>query len=416
MAELKTQADVFKLRVEKDRAETVYYDRGPDKLRVAGLALRVRPSSRTWVLFYRWRGPQHRLTIGDATAFTLEDARKEARRWHRVMLDEKKNPVEVQRLEKAQRDAKPTIFKSVMEQYLAARQKDMKPRSYDEITRHLESHWKPLHALDLKAVDQGTVAAHLNAIERDSGPVARNRARSTLSALFTWAIAEGHPVTNPVDATRKAAEKARERVLSNAELATIWNGADESTDYGKIVRLLLLTGQRREEIGGLQWPEIAADAQGRKLIALPRHRTKNGRAHDVPLSAEALALIEGTHRTQGRPYVFGSGEGGYSGWSRSKGRLDDVLGLPEWTLHDLRRSMATRMADSPEDGGLGIQPHVIEAILNHVSGHKAGVAGIYNRSTYAAEKRAALDAWAKHLAVIVAQANGENVVPMRGRK
>jgi integrase len=103
-------------------------------------------------------------------------------------------------------------------------------------------------------------------------------------------------------------------------------------------------------------------------------------------------------------------------WSRSKARLDESLSLPEWTLHDLRRSMATRMADSPDDGGLGIQPHVIEAILNHVSGHKAGVAGIYNRSSYRTDKREALEAWGKHRAVIAAQANGGHVASMRGRK
>lgn len=409
---LKTQSDVAKLPAGK--GETVYFDDGKPRERVTGLALRAREGgSRKWVYFYRWAGKQKKLTIGDATGITLDQARAKAREQH-SLLTGNKNPIEVQRTERQARHIRPTAVESVMVDYLAARERDMKPRSHAEIKRHLEQHWKPLRALDLKAVDQGSVAAQLNAIERDSGPVARNRARSTLSALFTWAAAEGHPVQNPVDATRKAAEKSRERVLADAELAAIWNGTDDTTDYAKIVRLLMLTGQRREEIGGLQWPEIEKDAQGRKLIALPAIRTKNGRAHDVPLSSDALTILEGIHKTQGRPHVFGMGDGGYSGWSRSKGRLDDSLGLAEWTLHDLRRTMATRMADSPDDGGLGIQPHVIEAVLNHASGHKAGVAGIYNRSTYAAEKRAALEAWAKHLAVIVARAAGANVVRMRG--
>lgn len=414
--ELKTQADVANLSVfGASYSETVYFDRGKDRVRGLGLRVRRATTIRTWVFFYRWAGKQHRLVIGEAGyvgALTLDDARVEASRWRRV-LRENRNPVEVQRIERsAAQAAKPAAatFKALKNDYLASRRRDMKPRSHEEITRHLEHHWKPLHEQDAKAIDKVAVASRLNEIEQENGPVARNRARSTLSALFAWAIEEGRADTNPVEGTRKVGETARERVLTNAELVAIWNGIDDATDYGKIVRLLMLTGQRREEIGGIQWPEIATDAQGRKLIALPGERTKNGRAHDVPLSAEAAAIIEGTHKTQGRPLVFGSGEGGYSGWSRSKGRLDESLGLAEWTLHDLRRTMATRMADSPDDGGLGIQPHIIEAVLNHVSGHKAGVAGIYNRSTYAAEKRAALEAWGKYLATIVAQASGANVV------
>ena len=110
---------------------------------------------------------------------------------------------------------------------------------------------------------------------------------------------------------------------------------------------------------------------------------------------------------KGRDLVFREGAGGFSGWSRAKDALDEACGVKDWTLHDLRRTAATRMAD------LGVQPHVIEAVLNHISGHKAGVAGIYNRSTYAAEKRAALDLWAGHVKMIVAQADGANVTRLK---
>jgi integrase len=174
---------------------------------------------------------------------------------------------------------------------------------------------------------------------------------------------------------------------------TLPSGASAPANgYGRIVRLLMLTAQRRDEIGGLRWQEIESqDDVSKALIALPSERTKNSRQHDVPLSQAALDVLAEQHRIAGRDLVFGEGEGGYSGWSRSKERLDADAKIKPWTLHDLRRTAATRMAD------LGVQPHVIEAILNHVSGHKAGVAGIYNRSTYAAEKRAALDLWANHV-------------------
>jgi len=155
----------------------------------------------------------------------------------------------------------------------------------------------------------------------------------------------------------------------------------------------MLTGQRREEIAALQRAEI-----GDGVLALPAARTKNSRAHDVPLSPQALTVLGDQPQRVGREHVFGEGEGGFSGFSSAKDRLDKASGVTDWTLHDLRRTMATRMGD------LGVQPHVIEAILNHVSGHKAGVAGVYNRSTYATEKRAALDLWGAHVQTLLARA------------
>jgi integrase len=115
---------------------------------------------------------------------------------------------------------------------------------------------------------------------------------------------------------------------------------------------------------------------------LPAARTKNRLEHDVPLSPAATVILTGTPRRAGRDLVFGEGVGGFSGWSLAKAALDKRLPIKPWRLHDLRRTAATRMGD------LGVLPHVIEAVLNHISGHKAGVAGIYNRATYAAEKRA----------------------------
>ena len=164
----------------------------------------------------------------------------------------------------------------------------------------------------------------------------------------------------------------------------------------------MLTGQRRDEIAALQRAEIADGA-----LALPAARTKNSRAHDVPLSPRRWRCWATIRSAWGGTYVFGDGEGGFSGFSRAKERLDEACGVIDWTLHDLRRTMATRMAD------LGVQPHVIEAILNHVSGHKAGVAGVYNRSTYAAEKRAALDLWGAHVETLLARAEGANIAVLR---
>jgi integrase len=166
----------------------------------------------------------------------------------------------------------------------------------------------------------------------------------------------------------------------------------------------MLTAQRRDEIANLRWSEIDYD---KALITLPGERTKNGRAHDVPLSPLALEVLSTQPRIIGREFVFAERGRGFSGWSRSKERLDNKIKIEPWTLHDLRRTAATRMAD------IGIQPHVIEAALNHISGHKSGVAGIYNRSTYAPERRAALEQWANHIKIILAKAEGANVERLR---
>jgi integrase len=397
---LEKQSDVFKLPVPNE-GEAVYFDQGKDRQR--GLALRVRAAgSRRWTLYYRFVGKQKRAGIGDAAAMTLDEARRAARQ-HRLTLDRGGDPA----TEKAtKRAAASLLFLATAEDYLAVRAKDMKPRSHVECTRHLRKLWKPLHGIALGAVSRPVLAAHIRSIAEERGPVSANRARATLSAMYGWAIGEGLCDVNPVDGTNKAAEEpARERVLSDAELAAIWKAAPAS-DYGWIVRLLMLTAQRRDEIGSLRWSEVDLDA---KLISLPGARTKNGRPHDVPLSKLATDAIDEIPRRNDRDSVFGAGEGGFSGWSKAKARLDTALKFSKaapWTLHDLRRSAATGMAN------LGIQPHVIEAILNHISGHKSGVAGIYNRSTYATEKKAALDVWASHLKVAIAKADGANVVPL----
>jgi integrase len=251
------------------------------------------------------------------------------------------------------------------------------------------AHAKPLHRLRLAEIDRRTIALRLAEIESESGPVARNRVRSSLSAFFAWSIREGLLEVNPVAGTGKAEEgQGRDRTLSEGELGAVLNALAEQDQFSDIVRLLMLTGQRREEIGGLCWSEIDFK---RGLIVLGPERTKNRRQHELPLSRQARAILERQPRRQDRDLVFGLRAGGFSGWSDSKAALDERLKLKDWHLHDLRRSCATGMAE------LGTLPHIIEAILNHVSGHKSGVAGIYNRARYTEEMRAALQRWADHI-------------------
>jgi len=401
---LKRQADVHGLPTPRE-GEAVYFDEGKPKDRVAGLGLRIRAGgSRKFVFLFRLGGRQLKYTIGDATAWTLDAARAEARRL-RVQVDRGENPATVKQDRAKEAAQEQVTFAAIADQYLKRKERQMKPRSFVEVTRHLKKHWQPLNGLRLDNITRAMVASRLAVIADERGATTADHCRISLSTLFSWAIGEGIADTNPVIGTnRQGGYKPRDRVLTDAELVKIWQAAPDS-DFGRIVKLLMLTGQRRDEIGGLGWSEIDVD---NKLIALPGERVKNHRAHEVPLSDMALDVLFGQHRRLGRERVFG--ESGFAGWGKAKERIDAAVKLKPWRLHDLRRTAATRMAD------LGVQPHVIEAVLNHISGHKAGVAGIYNRSTYAAEKRAALDLWANHLKVELAQAAGANVRRLQGTK
>lgn len=394
-----TETSVAKLALPKGATDKIFFD---DE--TPGFGIRIRAGgSRKYVMHYQQGGKQHRETIGRFPAWTLDNARKAARAIQ-VAVDKGQNPAAAKATNRA---ASSLLFAGVVDNYLPAREADLKGGMHAQTARYLRHYWKPLHKLHLAGIDRALVAATLQTLKKDHGPVLANRARSALSKYFTWAIGEGLCDANPVDGTNRNAETARDRVLTDAELVAIWNAAPENA-FGRIVQLLMLTAQRRDEIGSLHWSEIShVNESGKALVALPGVRTKNGRPHDVPLSTLAAESLKAQPAIAGRDLVFGEGEGGFSGWSKAKAALDVACGVTGWTLHDLRRTAATRMAD------LGIAPHVIEALLNHISGHKAGVAGIYNRSTYAAEKRAALDLWANHLRVIVAQASGANVTPLR---
>jgi integrase len=385
-----TQTAISKLSLSGGKTDEIFFD---DDLPRFGVRLRE-GGSRKYVVHYRQAGIQRRHTLGSVATLTLDEARKRARKIL-VAVDDGRDPAAEKEMKRA---ASGLIFAAVIREYLSACH--LKPKTLYDYNYHLNKLWKPLHKLPLNGISRQVVAPHLRIIANENGLTTANRARSTLSSLYAWAIGEGLCETNPTIGTNVQKETARERVLTDTELAAIWRAATDD-DYGRIVRLLMLTGQRRDEIGALRWSEINTDE---KLMTLAGTRTKNGVKNDVPLSDTAIKILEACNRH--RDLLFGLGPNGFAGWSRGKTALDAACGVKAWTLHDLRRTAATGMAD------LGVQPHVIEAVLNHVSGHKAGVARIYNRSTYANEKCAALEAWAGHVRVVVAQSTGANVTKL----
>jgi integrase len=399
------------LKLTPGKAEEIVFDS-----ELPGFGIRLREAgSRTFVFQYKLGDKQRRMSLGKATASTLDGARKSAKKLYaRVQIGEDPAGEKVVAKATAAETFEATIIPYLAWQKTRRRMNGvvgLKPRSLEEIDRHLLTHAKPLHKLQLSKIRRADIAACIGTVGKNSGEIAGNRVRTTLSGLFSWAMTEGLVESNPVVGTRRHEEAERDRVLGDDELRAIWSSLSDD-HYGAIVKLLALTGQRKGEIAGLQWSEIKDG-----VIELPGERTKNHRPHTVPLSEPASAiLVAQPKRTDndGRPrdLIFGFGDGPFSGWSGCKEALDaritEAAGRPldDWVLHDLRRTVATRMAD------LGVQPHVIEALLNHVSGHKAGVAGIYNRSTYERETTAALGLWGEHLMAIV-QGRKSKILPLR---
>ena len=356
-----TQATVHGLILTSGKSEAIYFD---DDLPGFGLRLRA-GGSKNWIVQYALGSKQRRMTLGSTKMLEpskARDAAKDVLAGVRLGRDPAAERAE------ARVRASDEPLGAVVDRFLARQEGRLRPRSLTETTRYLKTHWKPLYDLRVVRVSRDSVAKRLGAIAGENGPIAADRARAALSAFFTWAIGEGLCEANPVIGTNKAAEmQSRERVLSDHELKTIWHALPDN-DYGRITRLLILTGQRREEIGGLRWSEMD---MARRVITLPGERTKNHRPHDVPLSKPALTILKAQPTRDRREFVFGDGprrssqegedvrQGGFQGWSKSKTALDEqTKTIGDWRLHDLRRTVATRMAE------LGVQPHIVEAVLN----------------------------------------------------
>ena len=240
------------------------------------------------------------------------------------------------------------------------------------------------------------------------------------SVLFGWAHKRGDITENPLAGMAKPeAPKARDRVLTDDELASLWKSSAKLGDpFGPFFRLLILTGQRRSEVAAINWTELDRSTA---TWTIPAGRAKNGLAHIVPLCAPAVAELDRLGKGEDWPkagfVLTTTGHSPISGMTKAKMALDaaitearDSEALPGWRIHDLRRTLATGFQR------LGVRFEVTEATLNHVSGAKGGVAGIYQKHDWKDEKRAALDAWARHVAAILAPAQKENVVSIDAAK
>jgi integrase len=377
-----TDAAIAALKVPDDRAEIIVFDSD-----LSGFGIRVRRGgSKRFVYQYKLNGTNRRVTF-------KEENVKRARAAAQILAAKVTLGSDPAREKDKAHEAAGDTFKRCLDRYLARPQGRRRERTLLEIRRHLERNLAPFHRLHIKTIDRRRIADELARLTIENGAVQSNRTRSSLSAFLNWCVGEGYIDVNVAAQTNKHEEIARNRVLSDAELRTIWNALPEQSDYCDLIRLLILTGQRLREIANLSWPEVDLD---KATITLPPSRTKNHRNHIIPLSAPALEILKQRERNE-RELVFGNGTHGFSGFSKAKRLLDERAKLKDpWVVHDIRRSVATHWAEK-----LGIHPWIIEAVLNHVSGHKGGIAGVYNKAVYEVQAREAINSWGTYVSELV---------------
>lgn len=442
-----TERKIEKLAAEHGRKDRLVFD---DAQR--GLAVRITASGgRTYLCQYSLHGQKWRVPLGACSAVALANAREAATA---VMGDVAKgmNPAlvrkEAAKAEQARRARDRLTLRVLIEDWNRLHLARRRPSYAAEAVRALH-HAFADHLDDAgEDLDRAAVVRALDALTRrrrrkdgdgadkPKGAAMTGRTAAYGRAAFAWAVKRGAVRANPFAALPidKSIAK-RERVLSDSEIAEIWGAAGAAgSPYGTIIRLLILTGQRRGEVAGMAWNEISEDLM---TWTVPGERTKNSIPNMVPLSAPARALVRSSlpdnadaakravndRRVGGTLVLPGDAGTSFAGWSKAKRALDEVMvdaraiaatlagasaaPFAPWTVHDLRRTVATGLQR------LGVRLEVTEAILNHISGTRGGIAGVYQRHDWAAEKRAALDAWAAHVVSIAeGRVTCDNVVTL----
>lgn len=371
---------------------------------LVGLYLVVQPGGgKSWALRYRHKGKPKKLTLGRWPIMGLSEARSAASTALQA-VEHGNDPAAEKQAAKAAFVADDLVerdkFANVLDLFL--KRHASHNRRADDVAamfrREVMAKWGER---DIHDIGKRDVIDILDGIVDRGSPVTANRLRAHLNTLFNWAKGRDVISANPLDGIKPpAAEKARDRVLTDDEIKLFWTGCDNiGQPFGPLFKLLLLTGQRRGEVGGMTDREVRE-----ALWTIPAVRTKNGDEHTITLPKAARDILDSVDRIKGKPGLIftTNGRTPVSGFTRAKVRLDaeiakanDSEEVPAFTLHDLRRTAATGMA------GLGFPPHVVEAVLNHRSGTRRGVAGVYNRFAYGEEKAAALDAWSRRVLALV---------------
>src|SRR6516225_6281182 len=382
------------------KSDVVYWDAG-----CPGFGVKVTPKGRkVFIVLYRTAGAGSRLrkyTIGPYGRVTLHQARVAAQKVFAAKL-EGRDPASEKR--EAKRRVVADRVEDLLETFIA--QHLSQNRSGGEISRLLRREvGRPWAGRSIHEITKRDVVEVVAAIEQRGAPVAANKTLKSIKTFLRWCVGRAVLDQSPAEGVPlPAKEVARDRVLDDEELAQVILAARKiGGPYGGIVELLALTGQRREEVAGLTWQELDLE---QRIWTIPNSRTKNGKAHVVHLSEQSMAAL--ARADQPGPYVFSLlGTKPFQEFSRAKRLLDQLSGVTGWRLHDLRRTCVSGMAR------LGVAPHVADKILNHQTGTISGVAAVYQRHEFLAERRTALDLWGAHVGRVLTGVSQERRIALK---
>jgi integrase len=390
----------------------------PEEVRdgsIPGMVLLIHPSgAKSFAVRFRIDGHLRKLTLGKVPRIGLGDARRLAKvALGRVAKGE--DPTDDKRKAKAAAKARAmsgdvsidSRFEDVRDVFVAKHAKRKRAATAEQTERLLKREFASLDKRRLGDITSRDVRRIVEAIEERGRGVTANRSLAIIKKLFNWCVEREIIEASPIRiVSRPAKEESRDRVLDDGELRAVWRACDNDLPYPypAIVRLLILTGARKLEIGEMRWSELDLDAG---LWTLSKERAKNGRELVLPLPEQAVAILRSIPPIHRSDFVFTiGGDHPVSAYARAMTKLREVLpDTPHWSLHDLRRTAASGMAR------LGIAPHVVEAVLNHKTGTISAIAAIYNRYDLAVEKRAALEAWASYVERLVSDTS--NVAPLQ---
>lgn len=390
-----TEAGIKALALPPGKADAIVFHAA-----IPGLGLRLRGATKRWVLQYRDAGgASRRLALGAFPAVGIRAA-EEAARVHLGAKAKGNDPAKARAEARAEAEAAAPLS-TVLQAFLDAREGQIAAGTLAQYRRGLTVHLAGLGKLGIARVDAAAIAEALDDVAEEVGPIARNRAHAALAAATRWAAARGAaPVmlAATVAAIPRLDEAPRDRVLTDAELAAIWKATADRTLFNRIVRVLLLSGCRRSEVGGWRWSWM--EDNGAAWLVMPRGSTKGGVKHPVPLLPAIQAELP--ERQPGRDFIFGEeGTAPFSGWSAAVGRLRRRVAevmevqpadLAPFGLHDFRRTLATRMNDN------ALAPaEVVERVLGHVI---QGVRAVYDRAERRQDRAEALAAWHRHLSAV----------------